>query len=41
MSRQDGEDGEPVPVTVAHPNSRVTLTLPFPAEPFDLIRREK
>ena len=29
------------PVSVAHPNSRVRIRVPFPAEQYDLIRREK
>ncbi|GFE57661.1 U32 family peptidase [Geobacter sp. AOG1] len=29
------------PLQVAHPNQRITLRVPFPAEKYDLIRREK
>ena len=29
------------PLQVAHPNSRVRMAVPFPAEQYDLIRREK
>jgi len=29
------------PLTVAHPNQRIRLRVPFPVEPLDLIRREK
>jgi len=34
-----GADG--TPLQVAHPNQRITLRVPFPAERYDLIRREK
>jgi putative protease len=35
------EDEAGRPLAVAHPNSRVRLRTPFPAEQYDLIRREK
>ena len=35
----ENEGGEPV--TVAHPNQRILMRLPFPAAPYDLLRRSK
>jgi putative protease len=34
-------DEEGAPLSIAHPNSRIRLQLPFPAEKHDLIRRAK
>jgi U32 family peptidase len=35
------ERGAAVPAEVANPNQRILLTVPFPVEPGDLLRREK
>jgi putative protease len=41
MSMTAADSGTTAVVTVAHPNSRVSLKLPFPAERYDLVRRVK
>ncbi|RII26238.1 MAG: peptidase U32 [Geobacter sp.] len=39
LTEFQGMDG--TPLQIAHPNQRITLRVPFPAEKHDLIRREK
>ncbi|MCM2359365.1 MAG: U32 family peptidase [Geobacteraceae bacterium] len=39
LERMTDEEG--TPLRMAHPNSRIILTLPFPVERYDIIRREK
>jgi len=40
MSEMTSESGN-YPLTVAHPNQRIRLRVPFHVEPLDLVRREK